>query len=84
MAKMPNDNPIKPADAHSWKEFTLYEVNVSYGKHNPMHKAFLFVGFLNNGKPAGYSVVYNSNYESPNNFGEVYCLEVVRELARTN
>lgn len=81
--KMPSKDDPMPVLAHEWKEFTLYEVNVSYSPTNPMHKAFLFVGFVRGGVPSAYTTVYNSVYESPNNFGEIYRVEVIRELAST-
>lgn len=39
-----------------WKNQTYYTAEVSYGPHNPVHKAIVFCGF---GITGGYSVIWS-------------------------
>lgn len=51
----PKDPPLKES---SW-----YLVEVAFFKHNPIHRALLYTGFLRNGKPGNYSFVLNPAWE---------------------
>ena len=44
-----------------WKAHTWYLADVSMFKGNPIFKALLFTGFLDNGKPTGYSGFFPAN-----------------------
>ncbi len=60
----------------SLKEFTMYEVEVSYNTGNPVHKAFLFTGFSNGN---GWEV-YINNYENAEPVTSVYYIKIIKEI----
>lgn len=51
----------KYAPDDGWKEHSWYLAEVSYNSSNPIHHSLLFTGFLNKGKPAGYSCLIAEN-----------------------
>ena len=63
----------------SLKEHCLYEVLVSWSKQNPIHKAFLFMGFKN----GNYCKIYNNNYDLPIDIEKAYYIHVVKVLSST-
>ncbi len=70
---------IPPKDG--WKAHTYYQVRVAHNPHNPVHEAVFAVGFLNeDGRPGGYSLIWNSTYDSPEPCEHVHYLGVVMEL----
>ena len=80
-----NDLPPKQrtiiAPEQGWVAHTLYLVHVAYHSGNPIHEAYFKVGFLHsNGDPAGYSEVWNNNYDGSQSFGRVHFIEVIKEL----
>lgn len=54
-------SPLKARPKEGWKERCYYEVEVSFRKGNPIHRAFFFSGFLNGpgGSPGGYNVAWS-------------------------
>ena len=74
---------IPPKDG--WKPNTYYEVDVSYNKGNPIHKAILGVGFIsldNPGEPGNYSILFSMGYDYPVPFARVHYLRAIKELFR--
>ncbi len=66
---------------HGWKADTLYLVDVSYSSGNPVHKAFLHVGFLNkDGTPGSYSEIWCNTYEHSHRFSEAHYLRALKVL----
>lgn len=66
---------------------SLYQVEVSYSKQNPIHTAFLFVGFLNSNHEntdyrhfGGYTEIYSNTYEGIKKPKDVYYMKVARKL----
>lgn len=75
----PERQIVPPAEG--WKQSTLYLVHVSYNKHNPIHEAYLRVGFLDNaGIPAGYTHIWHGSYESHMEWRDVWYLKAVKVL----
>ena len=84
---MSKDLPILPAakiiigPAEGWQTETLYLVEVAISKNNPIHTAYLKVGFRNgDGQPGNYSEVWNNSYDGPRRISEVYYLKVIKTL----
>ena len=64
-----------------WKPSTLYLVEVSFSKGNPIHHSYLMVGFLSpKNEPGAYTQIWNNSYEEPSSLQEVYYLKVIQEL----
>lgn len=83
-------NPKEKVGIHApeggWKENTLYECEVSFSKHNPVHKCVFFSGFLNgkNGGPGGYNCAFNPTWENEQPpITKLYYLKPLRELGVT-
>ena len=77
---LPDRKEVIPPEG-GWKEHTLYLVWVAFRKSNPVHCAYLEVGFLNtDGSPGNYSAVWCNNYDYAIEFGKVYALRVAQEL----
>ena len=64
-------------DITKLKEHTLYEIKIAWDPANPIHQAFLFMGFHN----GNYCVVYSNAYEFPSGIEKAYWVQIVRELA---
>lgn len=56
-------NPLKQLPEEPWEPESYYVVNVSMRPGNPWHKAILYTGFLDKGRPCGYSGIINPSYE---------------------
>lgn len=66
---------------NGWEEEALYLIDVSFNKHNPIHRSVLFSGFLHNEEPGNYHMICNTSYERNFELKDVYYLKVVRKLA---
>ncbi len=64
-----------------WSAHCYYLVDVAFSASNPIHRAILYTGFLDNGEPAGYANFWGS-YEFPIPYSQkkIYYLAVVRQL----
>ena len=68
-----------------WKEHTWYRVNISMNANNPVFEGLLYTGFVNDGKPEGYSLLMSGT--TPDEtilYRELHYLEVVQELFTTS
>jgi hypothetical protein len=72
-----------------WKPKTFYAVRVAWNKHNVIHKAIFYSGFLNDpdNQPGGYNRIWNPTYDGMGGIGSpspelefVHYLEVIGEL----
>lgn len=65
-----------------WKENTYYIVDVAFNRHNPVHKAIFFTGFLNgrDGGPGGYNQLFNPSWEGHQELGDMYYVKAVELL----
>ena len=65
-----------------WEEHTLYLVEVAFNDQNPVHLAFLEIGFLNgpDGGPGGYCEIWCNNYGSAGSLADAHFLRVVKKL----
>lgn len=79
LGKLPPDRYFK-APPGGWMPHALYHVHVSVSKHNPIFPAVLFSGFLQNGKPAGYSCIWIPGSRDTLSIGQMWYMEVVRDL----
>lgn len=84
----PEDRTMLPPET-GWQAETLYLVDVAFSRHNPIHRAYLRVGFLNgrpqsDGQPSpgGYTRLWSGSYYRPYELAEAHYLKVVRELYR--
>ena len=70
---------IQPKEG--WKADTLYLVHCAFSKSNPVHEAFLHVGFLNDDKqPGNYSEIWCNNYEQAYDFSCAHYIRVIKKL----
>jgi len=71
---------IAPEDG--WKPNSLYLVDVSYNPNNPVHRSYLYTGFLNgkDGGPGGYHSIWNASYD-PLKIEDAYFLRAVRLIS---
>ncbi len=68
---------IPPKDG--WKESTHYIVDVSYSSGNPVHRSIFYTGFLQDGRPCGYNVIFNPTSDL-SHIGEVHYMKAIREI----
>lgn len=52
-------HPEEPYEEHCW-----YVVRVAFNANNPIHPAVLYVGFLHDNKPGGYSRFFQPTWEN--------------------
>lgn len=85
---------LKPREIHSlapnreifapdngWVADTLYLVRVAHNRSNPVHDAYLQVGFLNDdGTPGSYTEVWCNTYDIAHELRHVHYLFPVRRL----
>ena len=48
---------------NGWEERTFYLVEIAWTKHNPIHKALFYTGFLHGDEPGNYAGTFNPTYE---------------------
>ena len=73
---------IKPEGG--WKPHTVYLVDVSWRSSNPIHRALLHTGFINdNGTFGGYCEVWCNSYDLAHFACEAFYLKVILELVST-
>jgi hypothetical protein len=67
---------------NGWEENTVYWVKVSFSKHNPIHKAIFFSGFLTpKREPGVYNTLFNPSYGRNHvEYHNIHYLEVVKIL----
>lgn len=72
-----------------WKERTYYVVEVASGSCNPIHRAILYVGFLNGRRDyplgGGYTCLFNATYEGlevPESMHYIKYISEIRDMAR--
>jgi len=75
---VPNFRGIFPP-AGGWKPHTVYLVRVCVNANNPVFRAVLHVGSVNEGKPGGYSEIWSNTIDLIQ-VHECYYLEAEREL----
>lgn len=70
VGKLPSEIGAKKGECvalpEGWKEQTYYVVEVSFGSHNPIHRAILYVGFINQMKgplSGAYSNMFQATWE---------------------
>ena len=77
---MPPENKIIPP-RKGWEQDTLYLVRVSWCKSNPLHLAYLHVGFLHeDGSFASYCNVWCNNYGNEEPARKAYYLQALKKL----
>lgn len=77
------DAPQLFGPVEGWKEQTYYVVDVALSKHNPIHRAILFVGFITNPERplgGGYSCILNGKYEDPADASRIFYLKAICEI----
>lgn len=78
---MPKGQHIFPPEG-GWKESTLYLVEVSFNKHNPIHTSTFFTGFLTyKGDPSGYNEVHNPGMHESSQLSDVFYLRALKVIA---
>lgn len=69
------------APPQGWAPQTLYLVEVSFNRANPIHRSYLRVGFLQkDGTPGSYTELWNGSYEQTYGLREVYYLRPIQVL----
>lgn len=67
-----------------WKEQTYYVVDIAVSKSNPIHRAILYVGFLNGPKDqplrGGYTSLLRAMYDEVFDPNRLHYLRVVSEI----
>ncbi len=77
---LPETKQIIPP-VEGWEADTLYLVKVSYNAQNPVHEAFLHIGFLNkDNQPGSYSEIWANDYEEAEAYSRAIYLRVVKKL----
>lgn len=82
MSLVPKDKAGIQTPKGGWKEQTWYLVEVSYSKRNPVHKALVFTGFLDDkGRPAGYSGIFQASAPAEATaFNKAYYMKAAKVL----
>ena len=71
----------KGIENYTFKEGHIYLVDVAWRSSNPVHRAILHVGFLNNDKSfGGYCEVWSNNYDEARRAYSAYYLKVIKDL----
>jgi len=76
----PKDRTVLPPD-DGWQGQAYYIVDVAYNVHNPVHRTIFYSGFLQNGEPAGYSKLWESN--KPDIISNLHYLRAVKKIDMT-
>ena len=65
-----------------WKPHRVYEVKVAWSRNNPIYRALLYTGFIQDGKPAGgHTMVWAPGHEGYGSHpDDLWYLEIVRDL----
>ena len=74
--------PVKPfIDDYKFKEDHIYIVEVSWKSSNPVHRAFLHVGFVGgDGKLGNYCEVWCNSYDDAEPAENAHYLKVIKDL----
>jgi hypothetical protein len=79
--KMPPREKTFNQKGYVFEEHTLYMVEVSYNKGNPIHNCLLWVGFLEReGGPGAYSKLINPVSGEVRTIRQPHYMEVVKKL----
>ena len=78
--ELPGEVRICVPPRRGWEENTLYLVRVSWDRGNPIHEAYLKVGFLEKGCFGGYCKIWDNDYEEGMDAGEVFYLKALKKL----
>jgi hypothetical protein len=79
--KMPPREKTFNQKGYMFEEHTLYMVEVSYNRGNPVHSCLLWVGFLDEGnRPGSYSKLINPISGEVRTTRQPYYMEVVKKL----
>jgi len=73
------DQIIIPPE-NGWEEQTYYIVDVAFSKMNPIHNKIFYVGFLNNGFPAGYNQLFTNSDTGYKTIKDVYYLKALKKI----
>lgn len=65
---------------NGWKPSTLYLVEASFNKNNPIHTYLFYSGFLSQGKPNGYNELHHPGMHESYGIDEIYYMRVLREV----
>ena len=77
---LPATEQIIPPEG-GWKPKTVYVVEVAWRSGNPLHRALLHTGFINDdGTFGGYCEVWCNSYEQSHSAYDAYYLNVIQEL----
>ena len=63
-----------------WKPHTWYLIDVAYRNTNPIHRAVLHTGFLDNDEPSSYNFIVAPSY-GPVEYGSAHYLKPIRVVA---
>lgn len=80
--KMPPQNRTLITPPEGWEPESWYQVEVSFNRNNPVHRALLFTGFLRNGQPGNYHYLTSSGWGELSKLDEVHYLSPLKHLGR--
>ena len=69
---------------NGWEEQTYYLADVSFSRSNPVHRAIVAIGFLEDGQPGSYSEIYSNRYDRIYQFREAWYIKIIKKLASTH
>lgn len=83
MPKTKHEKQTIIAPTEGWEERSVYLADVSYNDSNPIHRALIFSGFLNDPEnaPGGYSKVINIIEGSSAPLSDLRYLKIIRKLS---
>ncbi len=74
--------PLIMAPPEGWQEHAVYLVAVSWNPGNPVHRALLHIGFVDDdGSPGNYSEVWANDYDEGVHVRGAHYLRVIKQLA---
>ncbi|MBU0564916.1 MAG: hypothetical protein KJ890_15610 [Gammaproteobacteria bacterium] len=80
--KMPPQNRTLITPPEGWEPESWYQVEVSFNRNNPVHRALLFTGFLHDGQPGNYHYLTSSGWEELSKLDELHYLSPLKQLGR--
>lgn len=80
--KMPPQNRTLITPPEGWEPESWYQVEVSFNRNNPVHRALLFTGFLHDGHPGNYHYLTSSGWEEISKLDELHYLSPLKHLGR--
>lgn len=74
--------PLIMPPQDGWQEHAVYLVAVSWSPTNPVHRALLNIGFVNeDGSPGNYSEIWANDYDEGLFVRDAHYLRVIKQLA---